>query len=196
MITVVVKNSSMPQYIGRVIEDAMDEIPYEIVWVNTWSEGLEKSKGSFICFTDGTFSLSKDYFPQLLSLFQKGYYKLAMVGVATGVMGGGKIQYGYHLESGKLIPTFKKPSNEPYAAQIVLIPGALIRKTALVGLSSDDPLEESANLSLALWATGNRCLLNPMVQYYSAKIPQKESSLRETNGLEGVLKIFKREMVI
>lgn len=143
-------------------------IPHELIVAPTWVLGAMKATGEYICFLEADCYFGEDYFENLLEHFesQSAFRKLALVAPAIGLNSYTARLYGYLLDPSGLAPVTKPSSVAPYFAQIVYLPGALIRRSALGFLSPGQfPLEDSATACLYFWSHGQRVVIDPDTLY-------------------------------
>lgn len=197
MVSFIVKNSSVQKVMKRIIDENAAS-KYEIVFTDSWDNGIKESSGDYVCLTDKIFMISPKYTKTLLRSFTSHYRKLAMVSPAIGLESWEHKLYGYYLDSSEIIPLFQPSSLLPYFVQVGPIVGALIRKSSLKDIHfTEDEIIDSVNLSLHFWSTGQRCILNPNAVYYSfvwdnQAIPEY---IDLPNNIEDIEELFAQELV-
>lgn len=203
MLSVILKNSDYTDKLEKLCAFELRGEEAELIRADSWQEGLDKSKGQYVCFLEGRFALSDDYFHNLLDVFldQPSFRKMAMVTPSLAkVHWNDKRIYGYSVQQNLTVsPTSNRNSSSTYSIEIGYIPGAIIRKAVLTELPmffGDNPLSDSIYLSLRFWNSGQRCLLNPRVTYFTdAEDVDGQSKVARETDVSKLLVLFKREMI-
>lgn len=196
MISFIVKNSSATKVINRILNENANN--FEVIFVDTWAEGIAQSEQDYVCLTNKIFMISSKYSKKLLKPFTVHYRKLAMVSPAIGLESWNQKIFGYKLEDGLVTPLVQPSSLQPYLVQIGPITGAVIRRSALKDFQfTEDEILDSINLSLHLWSTGQRVILNPEAVYYSFTWENQEipDEIELPDNMEEVEQLFSHELI-
>lgn len=173
----------------------MTDLPITLVdYANP--EDYRKAKTEFIIFVNKT-NLATTVEKELYQVYKNNpqFRKLSMV--APVIRAGSTLVYGWELSNGYIVPRHTPSSREPYAIQIGSVVNSIIRKSALDRLQfvfSGDEYADSADLSLALWESGNRCYIDPNTEMpgYAYLDFNLARNIEPYGGLQ---KLFKREMI-
>lgn len=202
LLSVILPNSQETELTEEWCRKELKGIDHEIIVDTNWSRGFLRAKGEFISFLEADCVISEGYFKKLLEVFKDkpSYRKLAMVTPVLGANSWTTQIFGYLLSPTSIMPSRIRSSSELYLIQIGFIPGAIIRRTSLVGVlpKNKDVMMESVNLSVFLWENGQRVALNPEAVYVSADdqldLPYHvERQLVER--LEPIITMWKRELI-
>ena len=171
MLSVILPSSPETELTYQWCAEQLKGMEHEIIIAPDWQSGYMIAAGEFISFLEKDCVLSDDYFKSLLKGFndKANYRKLAMICPAIGANSYTKKVYGYITTPTSIMPSFVKSSSNEYLIQVGYIPGAIIRRSALDNLimQMDDVVDASANISIYLWNTGKRIVVNPNVLYIS-----------------------------
>jgi len=170
MLSIIVKNSTIPVWIHKILDPELAQIDHEIIFTRNWAEGLKQARGEFVCLVDRTFNISPGYFENLYEIIEDHptYRKLAMISPSTGLTSWQERIYGYKYDNNAVVAQKKPSSLSPYPIQIGYMPGSLIRRSALGWLDLDaNTKNESIEYSLRFWDRGLRLIMDPRSTYYS-----------------------------
>lgn len=118
----------------------------------------------YIAFVPHDMYLDDQYFYNLVKVYEDrpAYRKISIVSPTVSIPA---IDiFSWSINEVSYEPVVKKASREPYAVQIAYLPGAVIKKKALEKIDpafTEDDLQNSIDFSLALWASGLRCFVDP-----------------------------------
>jgi hypothetical protein len=190
----------------EICKSELKGLDYEVISTSNWKDGLKHATGEYVAFIEAGSDISEGYFWDNLRIFtsQPSFRKLAVVGSAISDGEHQSPLFGYLLSTQgskvEALPSHLQSSSNPYAAQIVYLPGAVIRRSVLAGFTfSKDLLVDSVRLSLQLWATGSRVYLNPNTTYFDGSerrimFPFEYRATLPPTIIQ-VTTMFKREMV-
>lgn len=197
MLTVVIRRNAEPSVIQLTMENLQKElgplVGAELFVEEEWKRGVKRAKNDFVCLVEADCLVSSGYFSSLMGLFQKNprYRQLAMLASAVGVNNWANRVYGYEIDkvwseevdkistarwAGK--PLLKKKSSEPYAVQVGFVPGAVIRRNALLSvldrtthdlLAIPDLTVMSVDISRRMWDSSRHVHLNPNTTYVTTE---------------------------
>lgn len=196
-LTVVIPRSAEPTVIQLTQENLQRELETvngsEILVVDTWGEGIAKCRTEFICLVEPDCLVNSGYFSSMIGLFKKNpyYRQLGIMGASTGIDNWANKVYGYSFvrewseESPEGIKTLltdirankEKKSDAPYRAQMVFVPGAVIRMSMLKRVLKDFPFESymqdlvyfSTRMSMEFWYQNGHVSLNPNSTYVTTE---------------------------
>lgn len=184
MITVYIRDDE-PKVIELTYENLFKELKdipkSEIVIVNKWFEGLDKTKNPYTCFVEADCLVNSGYFSSQLGLIKKNSNRnIAVLSSATAMNDWGNRFYGYHIGNNYtdgLIPSREKKSKHIYPVQVGFLPGALVRRNMLGKIMHDlkwpvdiqrDLRLLSTVISFEFWKRdGFRVYINPNSTYVS-----------------------------
>src|SRR5690606_947630 len=125
-----------------------------------WRRGLEMARNNLVSIVEADCLVNSGYFSSMVGLFQKNRYyrQLAMMSSAFGTNSWAPKFYGYSKvdkwsEPAKLgenelqtnnkeyVAVEKNVSSEPYQIKMGYVPGAVIRRKALLAVTEDRVLQ-------------------------------------------------------
>lgn len=184
---------------ARMLKKELGGIDAEVI-KTSWSRGLLKAKGSFVCLLEKNSAVSPGSIKRNLSEFIENpkYRKLAMVSPTVDPAEGEPHSWTYdHKGLGSMNPA----SSSFHSVRIGNAYGAIIRKSSLK--QARVPLKMrpdtfSTYLSLYFWENGLRIAMQPESVYYAPENvsykrrlnPRRESQLSET-----VWEMWEREWI-
>lgn len=158
----------------RMLERELEGIEHEIIR-NVWSRGLKKATGSFVCLLETNSAIEPGALRANLSVFTENpyYRKLAMVSPAVDFVDAPERLIfswndglkGYHASQLKSMRD----------CRIGYVPGAIIRRSSLLGSSFDhilNPRTFTRDVCFNFWSRGLRVSVNPETTYAA---PEKTS---------------------
>lgn len=180
-----------------MLERELKDVEHEIIR-NTWSRGLLKARGSFVCLLEKDSAVEKNSIVHNLRIFtdNPSYRKLAMVSSTVDFEDIGE----------KLIFSWNDGVKGYHASQlrsmrdcrIGYVPGAVIRRTSLLKSNLDhilNPLRLTSDVSFDFWSRGLRISVNPETIYY-APIGNKTKNYKDKFlPNENVIKIWEHELI-
>ena len=124
----------------------------------------ETADGDYISFVPAETRLEDKHFFDLVKVYEDRplYRKISMVAPVVSIPA--KDIYSWTITDNSFEPADISRSREPYAVQIAYLPGAIIKKKALQRIKptfTGDIMQDSINLSTALWTSGLRCFVDP-----------------------------------
>jgi hypothetical protein len=215
MISVILPNTDEPTVVQLTYENLSRElqsvIGSEIVVADSWAAGVAQCHGDYICLVEPDCLVSAGYFSSNLGLYRKHahYRKLAMMASCFGVDSWKNRIFHYRLGQiiagneqlsttyWTLMPQRKKYANTIYPVQVGFVPGAIFRRTALLGImgridfGNPDLIDLSTKVSFHFWNTNRRIAINPNTTYVSTdrrlenpgvfdpKVPRKVGNIFE-----------------
>lgn len=152
----------------KVIESDLIGIESEVI-IDDWQSGFKNSTGQFVCFLEADSDYRGGLFTRglLNMLIKPSFRKLSMVSPAVEELGRDRTIYGYKCADGVKV-CMKSQGEYTYPVQVGYIPGSIIRRSAIEPLTLDlngPILQNSIDLSLALWGKGLRVHLDPHMAY-------------------------------
>lgn len=168
---------------------------------DTWRE----AKTDYIAFIPEGAEFPDGYFERLYQVYSDRplYRKISIVSPALTVDEYSAKIYGWIVGQSSLIPSRIKSSLEPYGVQVAYLPGSLVKKTALEKLQpkfTGAALQDSINLSIAMWQQGLHCYIEPRVSYEPAgasvlQYPIIYPADDLYDDMDEIRMLFKREMI-
>lgn len=185
------------------IDEELRDIDYELVIDSDLSQGIKRSKGSFLTIIEEDSAFSADSVRTNLEIFldKPSYRKLAMVSSVVDFEEHDMtttFTYGDH--DGELLGIRPPSSSEPHAVRIGYMMGAVIRTSSIKKAKlnySKNALYLSAQLSASLWARGLRIELNPSSTYFApcgfSPVDQEQYKIGKENA---AIKVWHKEFII
>lgn len=207
MLSVVIKRNAEPSVVQLTAENLQKELSSllgaEILLEDSWSAGVERARNDFVSVVEADCLVNSGYFSSLMGLFKKNpsYRQLAMLSSGVGLNNWGNKIYGYSLElawsdpikieSSKVQtsawvakPMRTSKSRSPYPVQVGFVPGAVIRRRALLDIlshASGDPLaiphptSLSMDVSRLFWESSRHIHVNPSTTYVTTEEVDQEA---------------------
>lgn len=154
----------------------------------------------YISFVPANSSLDDDYFFKLVQVYidRPAYRKISMVSPVVSMP---KVDiYSWNITKNGYESTGLGRSRSPYAVQISYLPGAVIKKTALQKLNptfTGDDMQDSINLSVALWNSGLRCFVDPdsAIEIDDNTLDDPFAYVHNEDELKDLREMFQREYI-
>ena len=203
ILSVIIPKSQEAELTFEMAYHELAGIEHEIILSDGWADGLKNCHGEYVCFLEKDCLLTPRYFAKLLDNFEDkpSFRKLALVAPTTGVNSYSNRVYGLKIRSTDIHPSVMPSSSSTYLVQAAYYPGAIIRKSVIGNFAPSDKniTLDSVNLSLFLWSTGQRVLLDPKVLYIttddSADQPIDYHPTKDIIDRRKVMDIFRRESI-
>jgi hypothetical protein len=204
ILSVIIPKSQEAELTFEMAQHELKGIEHEILVSENWITGLKKARGEYVCFLEKDCLLTPRYFAKLLENFENkpSFRKLALVAPTTGVNSYENKIYGLKITPNDIYPSFIPSSSSSYLVQAAYFPGSIIRRATIGDFI---PLEESiilnsVNLSLWLWHTGQRVMIDPKTLYISTDETLDGSTdyFNSTDSLvkyEDIMILFRRESI-
>ena len=168
------------QEVENEVKRALAGIVGEVIFAESWQEGIKIARGEFISFISPDGIPGPGFYGPLLHVFtsQPSFRKLALVAPFSG--------------------NGAPASREPYPVRVAPLGGAVIRKSALEGFGREltgNLSVDSYNLSVDFWNRGLRCYVHPgacLEGFNPASLTNKDDLIEADPK---VLLLWKREMI-
>lgn len=207
---------SVVQYtFERLYKELKDIYGSELLIKKDWD--VLHIKNRFVCFVEPDCLVSEGYFKKQLELYKTLSPRVTMLSSTTAVERWENCIYGYFIEDTKVIPNRKAKANRSYPAQIVYIPGTIMRTSSLKKLIKqislpkgyvNDLVYYSSLISLNSWEKGltfddkhpegqlgSQIYINPGVTYVTTE--DYVNDLADLPELlnEKVVRLFEKESI-
>lgn len=182
---------------NSMLERELKGIDHEIIR-NTWSRGLEKARGSFVCLLEMDSAIQQGTLIDNLKVFtdNPSYRKLAMVSPTVDfdeidqplIFSWNNGTKGYHATQLKSMRD----------CRIGYVPGAIIRRTSLLKSNRDhilNPLRLTTDVSFDFWSRGLRISVNPETIYFAPVKSKKKNYKDKFVPKDEVIAIWEHELI-
>lgn len=162
-----------------LIDLAMEGVKsFQIIHASSLKAAVKYAKHEFMCYLGDGIS-STNIIKSGMEVFKDtpSYRKLSMISCSTRAHGDDRRVFGYTINESGVQPKYKRESLKPYGVQIGYIGGAIMRTSSLAKVAhmlSGNMLRDSYMLSVDLWLTGNRCVINPQAVYTDMEFNPEE----------------------
>lgn len=183
--------------IARMLERELDGIHYEIIR-NTWSRGLLKAQGNFVCLLETDSAVENGSIRKNLEVFTNNpsYRKLAMVSPTVDfidieeplIFSWNDGLKGYHASQLKSMRD----------CRIGYVPGAVIRRTSLLKSNLDhiaNARRLTTDVSFDFWSRGLRISVNPETVYCAPERAKYKNYKDKFTPDERVIAIWEHELI-
>lgn len=184
----------------RMLKNELEGINAEVI-KKSWTWGLKKAKGDYICLLERDSAVSPGTIRRNLEAFtsNQAYRKLAMVSPSVDHPRFSKpISWTYRR---RLTAIGEPASREFHSVRIGQLPGAVIRRSSLkkANLALNlNPYVLSTAFSLFCWENGLRIAFEPEGVYYvpeNASYAKNRYARRKLKPGQNTLHIWEREMI-
>lgn len=200
MLSLILLRNAEPTVVQLTMENLQKELQAlngaELLIEDDWLTGVKKARHNLVCLVEADCLVSSGYFSSMMGLFEKNshYRQLVMLCSAFGVNNWAPKYYGYETDDrwsksvelngsevstkvSKLVPQVKNKSTEPYAVDFSYVPGAVIRRNALLDITKDTSLlsrrtntvKMSAGICRLFQGTDRHIFINPNTTYVTTQ---------------------------